>query len=205
MSAVWELNLLPTHKLVLMALADHSSDAGECYPGMEGLAEKCNISKSTIIRTIKKLESLGHISVKRRKNTKTGKQYVNQYALLFMPSVKMKPGTECQIDEKPGVIGDTITITKTLLEPSLKDKRFSPPSITELQIYMAEKTLNIDAEYFIDFYQSKGWMIGKSKMKDWKAAARNWSKRQKDEPKRQKTYEEIKANLTRGNTYEQLD
>jgi hypothetical protein len=36
---------------------------------------------------------------------------------------------------------------------------------------------NIDAEAFIDFYSSKNWMIGKNKMKDWKAAVRTWERR----------------------------
>jgi hypothetical protein len=70
---------------------------------------------------------------------------------------------------------------------------------------MAEKTLNIDPDQFIDFYQSKGWLVGKTKMKDWKAAARNWSKRQDKQPAKPKTFEEIQANLRGGNTYEQLD
>lgn len=54
--------------------------------------------------------------------------------------------------------------------------RFAPPTLEEVQEYITEKGYNIDAERFIDFYQSKGWMVGKNKMKDWKAAVRTWSK-----------------------------
>jgi len=94
-------------------------------------------------------------------------------------------------------------------EPVTKEKkgRFTPPSIFELQEYISEKTLNADPEAFIDFYESKGWMIGKNKMKSWKAAARTWSKRQTENPQRprEKTFDEIQANLRGGNTYEQLE
>lgn len=60
----------------------------------------------------------------------------------------------------------------------VKEKRFAPPTITEVQEYAAEKGYAIDAERFVDFYASKGWMIGKNGMKDWRAAVRNWTRRQ---------------------------
>lgn len=55
-------------------------------------------------------------------------------------------------------------------------KRFCPPTLEEVKAYCAEKEYTIDAERFIDFYTSKGWFVGKNKMKDWRAAVRNWSK-----------------------------
>ena len=58
-------------------------------------------------------------------------------------------------------------------------KRFKAPTPTEVSNYAAEKGYNMDADSFIDFYESKGWMIGKNKMKDWKAAVRNWNRRDK--------------------------
>ena len=58
-----------------------------------------------------------------------------------------------------------------------KKGNFKPPLIKELQAYTTEKNLSIDPDTFIDHYQSNNWMVGKSKMKDWKAAARNWSRR----------------------------
>lgn len=55
-------------------------------------------------------------------------------------------------------------------------KVFSPPSVDEVKEYCTERGNNIDPEVFVDFYESKGWMIGKSKMKDWKAAVRTWER-----------------------------
>lgn len=59
------------------------------------------------------------------------------------------------------------------------ETRFTPPTAEEVKAYCLDKNYSIDADRFVDFYSSKGWMIGKNKMKDWKAAVRNWSRGQK--------------------------
>lgn len=53
---------------------------------------------------------------------------------------------------------------------------FVKPTIEEVRAYCVERNNNVDAESFVDFYESKGWMVGKNKMKDWKAAVRTWEK-----------------------------
>ena len=57
-----------------------------------------------------------------------------------------------------------------------KASRFKPPTVTEVENYCREKEYRIDCERFVDFYQSKDWMVGKNKMKDWRAAVRNWAR-----------------------------
>ena len=64
-----------------------------------------------------------------------------------------------------------------------KAKRFYPPTIDEVKQYCEERKNNIDPMAFIDFYSSKGWMIGKNRMKDWKAAVRTWERKRKGESK----------------------
>lgn len=59
----------------------------------------------------------------------------------------------------------------------IKEGRFTPPTLSEVQAYIEEKGYHVDADSFIDFYASKGWMVGKNKMKDWKASVRTWEKR----------------------------
>lgn len=57
-----------------------------------------------------------------------------------------------------------------------KNKKFNPPSFDELTNYFLERGC-IDSsqpQRFLDFYDSKGWMVGKNKMKNWQAAVRNW-------------------------------
>ena len=64
-----------------------------------------------------------------------------------------------------------------------KKKTFIPPAPEDVSTYCQEKGFDIDPEAFVDFYASKGWMIGKNKMIDWKAAVRTWVRSQR--PKRQ--------------------
>ena len=69
-----------------------------------------------------------------------------------------------------------------------KRTAFVAPSLQEVKDYISEKGYTVDAQRFIDFYEAKGWMIGKNKMKDWRAAVRTWMRRP-DEPQKQTTYE----------------
>jgi len=64
-----------------------------------------------------------------------------------------------------------------------KAKRFYPPTLDEVKQYCEERKNNIDPMAFIDFYSSKGWMIGKNRMKDWKAAVRTWERKRKEQSK----------------------
>ena len=62
-------------------------------------------------------------------------------------------------------------------------KRFVPPSFDEVQAYCTERGNGIDAEAFIDFYTSKNWYVGKTKMTDWQAAVRTWESRNRKQAK----------------------
>lgn len=56
-------------------------------------------------------------------------------------------------------------------------KRFAPPTRQNVADYVSEKGYgNVDIDRFMDYYTSNGWMVGKNRMKDWKAAVRNWSR-----------------------------
>jgi hypothetical protein len=57
-----------------------------------------------------------------------------------------------------------------------KRKRFVPPALDEVKAYCQERKNGVDAERFIDYYTSNGWLVGKNKMKDWKAAVRTWER-----------------------------
>lgn len=64
-----------------------------------------------------------------------------------------------------------------------KAARFSPPSPEDVRAYAEGRGLAIDPSAFVDFYAAKGWRVGTSPMRDWKAAVRNWCRR--DERPRQ--------------------
>ena len=59
---------------------------------------------------------------------------------------------------------------------------FAKPNTLEIIDYCKERENNVDAAKFFDFYESKGWMVGKNKMKDWKAALRTWENTEQKKP-----------------------
>ena len=60
-----------------------------------------------------------------------------------------------------------------------KRKQFKKPTVEEIEAFAKEQNLRkLDAQYFYDYYESNGWMVGKNHMKDWKATAKNWNRRQ---------------------------
>ncbi len=62
--------------------------------------------------------------------------------------------------------------------------QFSPPSLDEVKAYVLEKGYSVDAVQFVNFYESKGWMVGKNKMKNWRAAVATWQNRDRASPRR---------------------
>ena len=86
------------------------------------------------------------------------------------------------ISPKPNVnVNDNVNDIKENTLKSVKEKRFAPPTPENVREYCREKGLNVDADRFVDFYESKNWYVGKNKMKDWKAAVRNWARSQRQE------------------------
>ena len=77
--------------------------------------------------------------------------------------------------------------TKSLNKEELREyregketsKRFVPPTIEEVRQYCLERKNNIDPEQFVDFYESKGWKVGNTPMKNWKACIITWEKKDK--------------------------
>ena len=79
--------------------------------------------------------------------------------------------------------GKNIEKEKENIVKEKESRRFIPPTISEVAAYCQERDNGVDAERFVAYYQSNGWMVGKNKMKDWRAAVRTWEqKEKKDQP-----------------------
>ena len=111
-----------------------------------------------------------------------------------------------------GKNGNTETKTKTKTKTNtntqlsndskgdIRAKRFTPPTLAEVQSYVAERHSPVDPQEFIDFYESKGWMVGKTPMKNWKAACRNaekWERWAKTADPKEKTPDNSLAEFMR--------
>lgn len=66
-------------------------------------------------------------------------------------------------------------------------KRFAPPTVDEVRDYCYDRGNSVDPQRFVDYYTSNGWMVGKNKMKDWKAAVRTWEQKEGSKPKATKS------------------
>ncbi len=73
---------------------------------------------------------------------------------------------------------DSVSVLNNI---STNNKRFKAPTLEEIQAYCDERDSVVDPNEFFDFYTAKGWKVGNSPMKDWKAAFRTWESRRKKE------------------------
>lgn len=63
------------------------------------------------------------------------------------------------------------------VDTNVSTKKFIPPTVEEVRAYCQERGNKVDPQTFVDYYKSNGWMVGRNKMKDWKAAVRStWEK-----------------------------
>lgn len=85
------------------------------------------------------------------------------------------PNTLSRTDNVLSPMGETDTAEKGKA-PSPVRKNFKPPALEEVKRYCRERDNCVDPEAFVDFYESKGWFVGKNKMKSWKAAVRTWER-----------------------------
>ena len=104
----------------------------------------------------------------RRLETKENGAYTEATATTWQPS-----GNQVA----PQVSIGEVSIGEDSLKEEEKTKRFTPPSVEAVNSYILEKGYDVDAEAFVNFYESKGWFVGKNKMKSWKAALVTWNLR----------------------------
>jgi len=125
-----------------------------------------------VLKTLKKYE----IIETKRKGI-PAKQYfkINEANLLNILSCEE---TEGLVVKKLNDLSETNlrTINKNK-EIKITNKLFKKPSVNDVELYCIERDNKIDAIAFVNFYESKGWMVGKNKMKDWRAAVRTWEMR----------------------------
>lgn len=112
------------------------------------------------------------------------KEYMRSYMKEYREKQRLLTGGKpsCKTNSKTNVSSADKEIDKDKEKEIDKEsdkqkrKRFVPPSLEEVKAYCSERNNNVDAERFIDYYTSNGWLVGKNKMKDWKAAVRTWER-----------------------------
>jgi predicted transcriptional regulator len=168
-------------KLVLLKLADNANDQGIAWPHIETIVSDTSLCRSSVFRALDKLEELGLITRNRGRNEVV--YQIQKCPTDTSRSVSQTP-QKCLTDTSTGV-SQTLTLTKEqsrehIGEEVEKPQRFQKPTIPEVHAYGLTLTPRfLKAQQFVDYYESKGWVIGKSPMKSWKAAVRTWQAKEK--------------------------
>lgn len=107
---------------------------------------------------------------------KGGKPKTNQ------TETKAEPKPNQDVTETEPNVNVNVNVNENDLKENTKRKVFTKPTVEEVKAYCVERKNNVNADKFIDFYESKGWLIGKNPMKDWKACVRTWEKTSNSSP-----------------------
>jgi hypothetical protein len=174
MTLVWELQLEPREKLVLLALADNANDSGDCHPAVKRITTKTCLSESSVRRSIGDLEKGGHLTIIERPGrassyrlhpcqpdtptpgTQTGLPLSARQGSAAQTPVTVT-GHPCQPDRTPlAHRQDTpVSLTPHLREPSWEPsrepsrepvQRFDPTSVAGLDLAEYERWINYRIE-----------------------------------------------------------
>jgi len=107
----------------------------------------------------------------------------NEYSKKKSDAAHMRWNAQHMQTDAPHMHSNASSSSKNIKNKPIGVKRFTPPTIDQVRAYCVERDNGVHADSFIDHYTAKGWMIGKNKMKDWKAAVRTW---ERTSPKKQK-------------------
>ena len=149
---------------------------------VDGLAKLASDKYSAITSGLKELEEAGYF--RREQLYDKGKFAGYEYVISETPNFDFpsteNPITENTITENPNPYKELSNKELTKSNTKVMNIRYMiPPTIEMVEDYINEHGYNVNAHTFVDFYESKGWLVGRSKMKDWQAAVRTWNRNEK--------------------------
>ena len=156
--------LTPNAKLLYAEITALCNMNGKCTASTEYFCRVYEVSRASIQNWLSLLDKNGYITrvlIYRQGSKEILSRYIK---LVDKPSLKM-----CTDNTN-------INITNTNLTDSNTKGSFVKPTIIDINEYCKERKNNVDADTFFNFYESKDWLIGKNKMKNWKACIITWEK-----------------------------
>lgn len=150
------------------------------------LSGRMGISEKAFIRARNELKQLGLIDFVSSKKRGTCTKYCILYNTKGSTKEVQKKykGSTKEVQKADINRYKTETKIKKDISDDISKKTrtiFRPPTVQEVKDYCEQRGNSIDAEYFVDFYTSKNWMVGKNKMKDWRACVRTWERNYRQE------------------------
>ena len=178
----WMLSLdLDVYETIILAVIYGFSQDGEStFAGsLKYLCQKAKCSRRKVTMVLPKLVEMGLI-IKIDKEVRGVHLCEYRVSPMCMGGASDAPGGgACHAPNN--IDRENIDIDSLHKEGS---SHFRKPSLDDIRAYCISRANNVDPEQFFNFYESKGWMVGKTPMKDWRAAVRTWEKRENDSPRR---------------------
>lgn len=170
---IWQDKSLSwNEKILLMEMDSFTSKGHECYISNEYIADLLGVTDRCARKYLSHLKEVGYL---REVRFDGRKRYVES-TISF----------RAEWNDCSGQSGQSVPHTNNteyININTLSNKgghRFQKPSLEDVRAYCIGRSNKVDPEQFYNFYESKGWMVGKSPMKDWRASVRTWEKREKE-------------------------
>jgi predicted transcriptional regulator len=171
------LGLKGNELLIYAIIYGFSQTEGQVFSGsLRYLAEWTNSTKQGVIKSLKSLVEKGCIGKQDR--IVNGVKFCEYYATKFNGVVNKvdQGGKQSLMGGIKQSLPNNINIDNIENNKEYK-RRFTPPTLKEVTEYCLERKNTINPQQFVDFYTAKGWKVGNTPMKDWKAAVRTWEQR----------------------------
>ena len=178
-------DITPNAKLLYAEITALLQMNGVCFASNNYFSKLYGKNKITISRWISELKRNGFIKV-----SFTYKEGSNEIANRYI-QICYEGISKNDKEVLTKMLKNNNTINNNNITYSNKKERFKKPTLDDVKNYCILRQNNIDAEAFIDFYESKNWQIGKNKMKDWKACVRTWERRETKKPTMSKLHSQI--------------
>ena len=180
MEVLLDKKLSDKAKLIYAELSSLNSKAGFAWCSNKYIAELFDISVWTVSKCIQELVAGKYIKCEYETDN-TRKIYLNKVLSKITRPIVKNHTISCEKSHDPIVKNankesiDEKVYKESIIENRGKSKKqHFKPTLKEVEEYCKERNNNVNPQRFIDFYTSKGWMVGKNKMKDWKACVRTW-------------------------------
>jgi len=170
---IWLASELTLLEKIFLVEIDSLDNDQNCYASNAYFAEFFGISKGRCTQIIKSLEAKGFIQIQLIRDKKAiKKRVIRVVRKLNTPLSKTKyPYLE-------NAEGNNTYLNNTDIGDK-PPKRFTKPSLAQVTEYKNQNQYISDPQAFLDYHSSRGWVVGRSPMKDWKGAFRRWETNEK--------------------------
>lgn len=154
---------------------------GQFITGISKIASDLKCNKSKTYRILKRYESEMQIEMQTSPkgvliSVLNWDKYQISETLVETEVKQNRNASETEVNTNKNIRTEEVKNNTKSIKATNK---FVPPTLDDVKAYCQERKNNVDPEKWIDFYSSKGWMVGSNKMKDWKAAVRTWERSDK--------------------------